>query len=153
MSNSVPGFPNYFMFLGPNAPIGHGSVFTITEHVAKYIVNIIRKCQTENIKSIAPTEAALNDFYEHLETFMPRTAWAGTCRSWFKEGRETGPVTAVHPGSRIHWFHMLEQFRGEDFEYAYEKPNRFAYLGNGFSTKELGDGDKTWYLGALKAKE
>ncbi|TVY86466.1 putative sterigmatocystin biosynthesis monooxygenase [Lachnellula willkommii] len=169
MSNSVPGFPNYFskftqsvmtfevadtleVFLGPNAPIGHGSVFTITEHVAKYIANIIRKCQTENIKAIAPSEAALNDFYEHLETFMPRTAWSGTCRSWFKEGRESGPVTAVHPGSRIHWFHMLEQFRGEDFEYAYEKRNRFAYLGNGFSTKELGDGDKSWYLGAVKAR-
>jgi hypothetical protein len=141
------------VFLGPNAPIGHGSVFTITEHVAKYIVNIIRKCQTESIKSIAPTEAALDDFYEHLEIFMPRTAWAGTCRSWFKDGKEKGPVTAVHPGSRIHWFHMLEQFRGEDFEYGYEKRNRFTYLGNGFSTKELGDGDKTWYLGALKANE
>ncbi|TVY81230.1 putative sterigmatocystin biosynthesis monooxygenase [Lachnellula suecica] len=153
MSSSVPGYPNYFTFLGPNAPIGHGSVFTITEHVAKYIVNIIRKCQTENIKSLAPSEAALDDYYEHLEAFMPRTAWAGTCRSWFKDGRETGPVTAVHPGSRIHWFHMLEQFRGEDFVYTYEKKNRFAYLGNGFSTKELGDGDKTWYLGALKAKE
>lgn len=138
------------MFLGPNAPIGHGSVFTITEHVAKYMANIIRKCQTENIKSIAPSEAALDDFYEHLETFMPRTAWSGTCRSWFKAGRETGPVTGVHPGSRIHWFHMLEHFRGEDFDYTYEKRNRFAYLGNGFSTKEFGDGDKTWYLGALK---
>ncbi|TVY39870.1 putative sterigmatocystin biosynthesis monooxygenase [Lachnellula occidentalis] len=152
MSNSVPGFPNYFMFLGPNAPIGHGSVFTITEHVAKYIASIIRKCQTQNIKSLAPSAAALDDFYEHLEAFMPRTAWAGTCRSWFKDGRESGPVTAVHPGSRIHWFHMLEHFRGEDFEYVYEKRNRFAYLGNGFSTKELGDGDKSWYLGALKAR-
>jgi hypothetical protein len=48
---------------------------------------------------------------------------------------------------------MLEQFRGEDFEYTYEKRNRFAYLGNGFSTKEFGEGDKTWYLGALKHKD
>jgi hypothetical protein len=27
---------------------------------------------------------------------------------------------------------------------------RFGYLGNGFSMKELGEGDNTWYLGAVK---
>ncbi|EHL01173.1 putative sterigmatocystin biosynthesis monooxygenase stcW [Glarea lozoyensis 74030] len=99
MSSSVPGFPNYFMFLGPNAPIGHGSVFTITEHVATYIANIILKCQTESILSLAPSTEALDDFYEHINAFMPRTAWASTCRSWFKNGKEDGPVTALHPGS------------------------------------------------------
>jgi hypothetical protein len=45
---------------------------------------------------------------------------------------------------------MLENFRGEDFLYTRENRNRFTYLGNGFSTKELGDGDKSWYLGSLK---
>jgi len=53
---------------------------------------------------------------------------------------------------------MLESFRGEDYEYIYDgledddgkntgAGNRFAYLGNGFSTKELDkDSDSTWYL-------
>lgn len=68
-------------------------------------------------------------------------------------GKEEGPVVALHPGSRVHFFHMLETVRAEDFEYVYEgeggkaKKNRFRYLGNGFSTRELeGDGDPTWYL-------
>lgn len=61
-----------------------------------------------------------------------------------------GPVTALHPGSRIHWFHMLERFRGEDFEYRHVEGKRFGYLGNGYSTKELGEGDRTWYLGKVK---
>jgi hypothetical protein len=135
------------VFLGPNAPIGHGSVFTITELLAKYIVNIIRKCQTEHIKAIAPSQAAVNELYEHTQTFMPRTSWAGPCTSWFKNGTETGPVTALHPGSRIHFFHMLERFRGEDWEYVhYNNQNRFSYLGNGLSTKELDGSDSTWYL-------
>jgi hypothetical protein len=120
--------------------------------MSKYILTILKKCQTEGIISLSPTSSAMEAFYEHIEAFMPRTAWAGTCRSWFKGGEETGPVTALHPGSRIHWFHMLEKFRGEDFEYIYEKGQRFRYLGNGFSTKELGEGDKTWYLGKLNAK-
>jgi len=138
-------------FLGPNAPIGHGSVFTLTEHIAKYITGVIKKCQAEGIKAIAPSQAAVEDYFEHITAFMPRTTWAATGRSWFKNNSETGPVTALHPGSRIHFFHMLERFRGEDWEYVYfgAKKNRFAYLGNGFSTKELDPiVDSTWYLDA-----
>ncbi|KAL4798070.1 FAD/NAD(P)-binding domain-containing protein [Aspergillus venezuelensis] len=147
LSCAVPDFPNYFTFLGPNAPIGHGSVFTITEHIAKYLVQIIKKCQTENIKSISPSQSAVNDFVEHTRAFMPRTAWSGNCISWFKNGTVDGPVTALHAGSRIHFFHMLERFRGEDWNYTYlDSRNRFQYLGNGFSTKEQGEGDSTWYL-------
>lgn len=166
MSCAVAGLPNYFSkaarllfrdstnmchpaFLGPNAPIGHGSVFTLSEHIAKYITSVIKKCQTEGIKAIAPSQGAVDDYFEHITNFMPRTSWASPCRSWFKGGKEEGPVTGVHPGSRIHFFHMLERFRGEDFEYVYdnEAGNRFQYLGNGFSAKELDEGfDSTWYL-------
>ncbi len=134
------------MFLGPNAPIGHGSVLTITEHMAKYMVKLIRKCQTQGIKAVAPKQEAVDDFLRHVQSFMPRTAWSANCRSWFKNGRATGPVTALHPGSRIHWFHMLQDFRGEDFDYVRWTQNRFAYLGNGFSTRELPGNDQTWYL-------
>ncbi|KAL3474519.1 hypothetical protein BJX99DRAFT_231461 [Aspergillus californicus] len=64
-------------------------------------------------------------------------------RGRYKNGSADGPVTALHPGSRIHFFHMLERFRAEDFEYVHDngKANRFAYLSNGFSTKELGSED------------
>lgn len=167
------------MFLGPNAPIGHGSVFTLSEHIAKYITGAIRKCQTEGIRSLVPSRAAVDDYFEHVTAFMPRTAWAAPIpssssssspdgnsgsRSWFQS--DDGHVTALHPGSRIHFFHMLERFRGEDWEYDYlpsggeaetedegdgvkrrKGRNRFAYLGNGFSTKELDPAsDSTWYL-------
>ncbi|KAK8090027.1 hypothetical protein PG997_004988 [Apiospora hydei] len=149
MSCALPGVPNYFTFLGPNGPIGHGSVFTLTEHIAKYITKVILKCQREGIKAIAPSDAAVDDYNQHIAAFMPRTAWQSSGRSWFKNGREDGPVTALHPGSRIHFFHMLGQVRGEDWDYVYDTPsqNRFAYLGNGFSTKELDpEFDSTWYL-------
>ncbi|KAI0148121.1 FAD/NAD(P)-binding domain-containing protein [Hypoxylon sp. NC0597] len=149
MSCALAGVPNYFTFLGPNGPIGHGSVFTLSEHIARYITRVIIKCQTEGIKAVVPSDAAVADYSEHIAAFMPRTAWASPCKSWFKNGKEDGPVTALHPGSRVHFFHMLERFRGEDWEYVYDNPaqNRFWYLGNGFSNRERDPKvDGTWYL-------
>lgn len=149
MSCAVAGMPNYFIFLGPNAPIGHGSYFTITEQIAKYIARVIIKCQTQGIKSITPSESAVNDYFEHMREFMPRATWSGSCRSWFKQGKKDGPVTALHPGSRIHFFDMLRDFRGEDWVFTYQpssQGNRFWYLGNGVSTRELDGSDCTWYL-------
>ncbi|KAK0615541.1 putative sterigmatocystin biosynthesis monooxygenase stcW, partial [Lasiodiplodia hormozganensis] len=128
-------------FLGPNAPIGHGSVFTLTEHIAAYITRIIQKCQTEGIATIEPAARAVAELGAHIDAFMPRTAWAGSCRSWYKGGTADGPVTALHPGSRLHFFRMLRGgFRGEDWVYTYEgwmKGNRFGYLGNGFAAEEV----------------
>jgi hypothetical protein len=91
----------------------------------------------------------VDDYLEHISAFMPRTAWSTAGKSWFKAGKPDGPVTVLHPGSRIHFFHMLDSFRGEDWEYTYDNPaqNRFHYLGNGFSTMELDPSeDSTWYL-------
>ncbi|KAK7902698.1 hypothetical protein LTR67_002344 [Exophiala xenobiotica] len=136
LSLAVDKFPNYFMFLGPNAPIGHGSVLPILEHAAKYMINVMKKAQSQGIKSLVPKSEAVRDFNTHVPVFLERTAWATGCRSWFKNGTVDGPIVALHPGSRIHWFHMLDEPRYEDYEYKYFTDNRFQYLGNGFSTKE-----------------
>ncbi|KAK1972743.1 phenylacetone monooxygenase [Colletotrichum sublineola] len=139
MSLAVAGLPNYFKFLGPNAPIAQGDVLTLSEHIATYIANAIHKCQTQGIRSIVPSEAAVEDYFEHTTTFMPRTVFAGGCRSWYKQGEVNGPVTALYPGSRAHFIRLLEHFRGEDWEYTYGdvRQNRFAYLGNGFTVPEM----------------
>lgn len=146
LSLAIPKLPNYYTFLGPNAPISHGSVFTITEQCSKYVLQLVTKAQTEGIKSYDVKQAACDDFVTHIHHFMPRTAWAAKCRSWFKNGRTEGPILAIHPGSRIHWFHTLERPKFEDYEYTYLTSNRFQYLGDGFSTREEEGEDSTWFL-------
>jgi hypothetical protein len=134
------------VYLGPNAPIGHGSVLPILEHATKYMINVMKKVQSQGIKSISPKPAAVRDFNIHVPKFLTRTAWATNCRSWFKNGTIDGPIVALHPGSRIHWFHMLDDPRYEDFDFTYFTENRFQYLGNGFSTKEAPENDIAWYF-------
>ncbi|KAI1630479.1 cyclohexanone monooxygenase [Exophiala viscosa] len=146
LSVATNNFPNYFMFLGPNSPVGHGSVLPIIEHNTKYLINFMKKIQTQNIKSVSPKVEAIRDFNIHITEFMKRTAWATPCRSWFKNGTVDGPIVALHPGGRIHWFHMLTDIRYEDFDFTYMTNNRFQYLGDGFSTKETVGKDNAWYF-------
>ena len=137
--------------MGPNAPFGHGSVFTLSEHIARYLTTIISKCQTEGIKAIVPSQAAVDDYFAHITAFMPRTAWAAPCRSWFKQGRTDGQA-AIYPGSRLSFLHLMEQPRYEDFGIEYWDDNVFAFLGNGFDTREFDGRDITNYLGLLDEK-
>ncbi|CAK7204037.1 hypothetical protein SEUCBS139899_006788 [Sporothrix eucalyptigena] len=146
LSLAIPNFPNHFMFLGPSSPVGHGSILPIAEHATKYMLRMIYKAQTQDIKSVEVTQDAVDDFNEHTDVYMTRTAWSTPCRSWFKNGTLDGPIVALHPGSRLHWFHMLDEPRYEDYIWKRRHANRFSYLGNGFSTKEAPGKDTTLYF-------
>ena len=59
--------------LGPNCPAGHGSFVTVLEAAQNYICKVIRKVQTENIKSIDVKAAALSEYNEHVHKWLTRT--------------------------------------------------------------------------------
>jgi hypothetical protein len=103
--------------------------------------------QTENIKAIEPKAQAVKDYYNHTHELMKRLAWSSACRSWFKNGKTHGPVTAIYPGSRLHFFEIMKNVRWEDYEITYVTNNRYEFMGNGYSQTELDpDGDPVWYF-------
>ncbi|GMK56212.1 hypothetical protein CspeluHIS016_0300520 [Cutaneotrichosporon spelunceum] len=145
MGIMVDDHPNYFISLGPSSPVAHGSILPIMEKMAHYTMKIIAKMQVEPIRAIAPSKAAQREFNEHRNSQLATTAWSDKCSSWFKNGTVDGPVTAVHPGSRLHFFEMIAEPRYEDMEIEYSN-NRFAYLGNGNTRREVEGRDLAWYL-------
>lgn len=46
----APNMPNYFIFNGPNCPVGHGSLLAVMEWTAEYILRWCRKIAAEDIK-------------------------------------------------------------------------------------------------------
>lgn len=53
----------------------------------------------------------------------------------------------MYAGSTIHYRHMLQEFRTEDFDYTYTDPsNRFAFMGNGITQLEADGGNLGFYL-------
>ncbi|KAK3676970.1 hypothetical protein LTR78_003175 [Recurvomyces mirabilis] len=152
LSIGIPTFPNHFTFCGPYGPLGHGSFMPLIEMWTKYMFDVIEKAQMENIKSFNPRLDLSKQFRQHSDLFLKRTAWTSACRSWFKQGKIDGQA-AIYPGSRLHFFHLLERVRYEDFEMEYWDENRFAFLGNGFDTREFDGRDITHYLGLLNGED
>ncbi len=95
----------------------------------------MNRWQTENIHSFTPKLEAVEDFIAFKDEFMKSTVWESGCRSWYKSGSISGKVTALWPGSTLHYLESIADPRYEDWDFKYIG-NRFAFLGNGRSQVE-----------------
>ena len=78
---------------------------------------MIRKIQLENIRAIAPSEDATRQFNEHTQAMLRGTVWEDSCNSWYKN--KNGRITAVWPGSALHFQDVLRTPRWEDWNIDY----------------------------------
>lgn len=135
------------VFIGPNGPASHSSLLPVLEWHTRYLFAMITKLQSENIKAFDPKPECILEFSQHTHTLMKRLVWSAACRSWFKNGKAHGPVTAIWPGSRLHYFEALKEPRYEDYRITYRSGNRYQYLGNGYTKEEMRlDGNAVWYF-------
>lgn len=104
-------FPNYLMLLVPNPPVGNGPLLPAAEAQADYMLQLIDRYQTRNVRSFALTQV-VGDFIAYKDNFMPKTVWADPCRSWYKKGRDD-PIISVWPGSTLHYIEAIMEVRHE----------------------------------------
>ncbi|OAL53149.1 FAD/NAD(P)-binding domain-containing protein [Pyrenochaeta sp. DS3sAY3a] len=143
---AAAGFPNYFFFLGPNCPVGNGPVLVAIEAQADYMLKMIDRWQTENMHSFSPKEVAVQDFVDFTANFMIDTVWNQECRSWYKKGSASGRVSALWPGSTLHYLEAMSVVRADDWDIRY-RGNRFTWLGIGFSQTEVNStADLAYYI-------
>lgn len=145
---AIPEFPNFLTFIGPNWPVENGSVMGPLNSVSLYTLQLIKKLQSEYIRSIAPKQDVTDAFNEHCQEWIKHTVWVEECRSWYKNN-ETGRVNAVWPGSSLHYMEAIKAPRYEDFEITYLGPaekNRWAFLGLGTTRALVEKGDPSPYL-------
>lgn len=82
LSLACPHMPNYFIFTGPNATVGHGTLITSMAWSAEWMVKWLRKMARENIKSVCPTQRATDEFVRYGDEIHKTLVWTGSCKSW-----------------------------------------------------------------------
>lgn len=91
-SVAMPGFPNLFMMVGPNSPIGNFSIIQVAEAQQAYIMQLIEAVVAGRAAALAPTDAATDRFNAALAEAMAGTIWVTGCRSWYLD-RNGKPAT------------------------------------------------------------
>ena len=108
----LPGFPNFFLMLGPNTPIGNYSVIAMSEVQADYVIKLINQWREGTLQQVEATEEAKQRYNAYLKAGMGKTVWVGGCQSWYLDG-DGDP--AMWPYSWEQWVSEHEQPELDDF--------------------------------------
>ena len=108
----IPGFPNFFLMLGPNSPIGNYSVIAMSEVQSRYVLKLIDHWRAGRLETVEATEEAKVHFNQYLKAGMGKTVWVGGCQSWYLDG-DGDP--AMWPYSWDQWVKELEEPDLDDF--------------------------------------
>jgi cation diffusion facilitator CzcD-associated flavoprotein CzcO len=82
-SIALPGFPNFFLLVGPNSPIGNISVIDVSETQTSYIMACIHRLESEPGRALVARREAALAFQAELREAMKGTVWVTGCKSWY----------------------------------------------------------------------
>ena len=112
---AVPGFPNFFMLLGPHSPIGNVSLIAVAETQADYVMRWIELWRAGTVSAMTPSSEATERFNEQLRNALPGTVWVTGCQSWYLDERG---VPELWPWSQRRHRAALREPVLEEFELA-----------------------------------
>jgi hydroxyversicolorone monooxygenase len=116
--------------------------------VGEYALQVTRKIQSEYIRSLTPKQSVTDEFNKHVHEWSRHTVWSEDCNSWYKHNG-TGRVTAIWPGSSLHYMALIRSPRYEDYDITYLGPgaqNMWAHLGMGVNDEVVEGRDWSPYL-------
>ena len=112
---TVPGFPNFFMLLGPNTGLGHTSVVFMIETQVQHVLSCLRILAKDKASTIEAKAAKTRDYNDALQRRLRRAVWsAGGCRSWYLD--DAGVNRAIWPGSTVEYWARTRQARRADYD-------------------------------------
>lgn len=98
---AIPGFPNLFLLLGPNSPIGNTSLFPIAEAQADAILRFVRRMSDGQLRAVSPTPVATRAFQDLIRNHMEDTVWVSGCDSWYL-GPDGTPILWPFPPKQFY---------------------------------------------------
>lgn len=97
---AVPGFPNFFMTLGPQSPIGNFSAINIAETQIGYIMQCIEIFRQGKATTLSPKSEATQAFNDMVKGAMSDTVWVSGCKNWYT-GQSGVPSAWPFMGSKF----------------------------------------------------
>lgn len=116
---TVPGFPNFFIFYGPNTNqvVHGGSAFLWSEFSLTYLMNALEKMLAQDLQAVDVKESVYHDYCKRIDDANLLRAWGfSKVNSWYKNAK--GRVTQNYPFSTAELWSRLKEFRDDEFRKA-----------------------------------
>ena len=120
-SMCMPGFPNNFLMLGPNTPIGNYSVIAMSEVQCGYILKVIDQWRDGVFDEIDVKPSAVSEFADYMRAGMKNTVWVGGCQSWYLD-KDGDPI--LWPYTWARWEKEMNEPLYSDFNLASFEPKK-----------------------------
>ena len=96
LGTAMPGFPNFFMLLGPNTGLGHSSMVYMIESQVEHVRTAIRAMDAADAATIEVRSEAHDAFNRDVDARMRGTVWdVGGCSSFYLDS--TGRNATLWP--------------------------------------------------------
>ncbi|KAH8103495.1 hypothetical protein BXZ70DRAFT_925982 [Cristinia sonorae] len=93
---TIPGFPNFFVILGPNTGTGHGSAIFTEEMQVNYTMQLLSPILRGLASSFEVTHEATDQWNTHVQLRLSNSVWS-SCNSWYRAGL-SGKNGIIWPG-------------------------------------------------------
>ncbi len=108
----VPNFPNFFLMLGPNSPVGNYSIIAISEIQSDYAIDLVKSWQRGEMDTIEVRDEAVQQWNAMLGSRLKNTVWATGCSSWYQDDK--GDIFSW-PDSWKRWCELMAKPDLNDF--------------------------------------
>lgn len=112
----VPGFPNFFMFYGPNTNQGGNSIILIHEAQALFLASALTAVKEHKAESLEVTEEAMDRFMSELRHDLEVTTWSAGCSSYFHN--EAGDIVTQLPWTAGRYSAGIRSIQPQDFRFS-----------------------------------
>lgn len=114
----VPGFPNFFILLGPNVGAGHGgSMIRNIENQAHYAMRIIDALIVQNAASVEVRDDVYRAYVAKLDAAHEKLVWTHPgADNWYRNSR--GRIIAITPWRNDAFWRMTRTADPADLTFA-----------------------------------
>ncbi|MCD0451428.1 NAD(P)/FAD-dependent oxidoreductase [Actinocorallia sp. API 0066] len=111
---TVPGFPNFFVLLGPNTGLGHNSVVFMIEVQVQHILSLLKLLSDTGATTVEPKPEAVRAYNDKLHKRLRKAVWnEGGCMSWYLD--QDGINRTTWPGFTFEFWADSRKARREDY--------------------------------------
>jgi cation diffusion facilitator CzcD-associated flavoprotein CzcO len=113
LGTTVAGFPNLFLFYGPNTNLGHNSIVYMLESQMTYVMSALDAMDERGAACVEVRAQVQDVFNEEIQERLLGSVWNSGCSSWYLDRH--GRNSIQWPGFTFEYRRRTRRFEPADY--------------------------------------